>query len=863
MLGPLRRALEGLARWQVERPLRVIAVVLLTLFPAGWLASHLGLRTSFSELLPDSKPSVVEMRRVNERLSSLSTLSIVVEGSGPKILKAYVDAITPRLVALGPTFVSGVDSGPREVQQFFEANKHLYAKVEDLRDLRNDVAARYDATVSKEAGFDLGLDDDEPAAPVASGVATAQGAAAPAASSTKAPPQSELDAVLKRFEIQADAARKTQAGQDGYYIGEGGTLAAILVRTPLGSGDPKAFELRKKIEQLTAELGFAKQDPKFRVMFTGNLITSAEQQRAIISDLTHVGGLGVLLVLGVVFLFFLRLRTLLAMGLTIIVGLVWSFGVAQLTVGYLNTATGFLVSIIAGNGINFSIIFMARYIEARRDEGLPVTEAIHTTRRETWGATLAAAGAAMVAYGSLAATDFRGFKHFGIIGGAGMLLCWTSTYALLPALLVASERIRPMFSGKQDWRAKVRGFYGMPFAWATVRIPRSVAVLGLLSGIAGIGLSAWYFTHGPMERDLAKIRDDRTAPTSAGMLSGRVDQIVGRLGQDGRAIVLERVDQVQPLTRALEARLARAPKGHEPFDKVVSIFDLLPKEQPEKLKLLEELKDRVARAREHKALSDADWKRVSPHVPDELKTISIESLPEPIARPFTEKNGTRGTIVYIVPRTGRSVYDADYLLEFADSFRETKLPNGEIIRGTGDSVIFADMLINVEEDAPKAILLSLLGTLAIVLLAFRGRAAGWMTLGALLLGMAWLVGVLQWTDTRLNFLNFVCLPISIGVGADYALNVMKRHGLLGVAGLQRMLVETGGAVVLCSLTTMLGYLALLGSINGAVRSFGFAAAVGEATTLLAAVLVLPCLLAWKQLRRTAAPVAATATPPEG
>jgi hypothetical protein len=57
-------------------------------------------------------------------------------------------------------------------------------------------------------------------------------------------------------------------------------------------------------------------------------------------------------------------------------------------------------------------------------------------------------------------------------------------------------------------------------------------------------------------------------------------------------------------------------------------------------------------------------------------------------------------------------------------------------------------------------------------------------------------------------------------------------------------VETGGAVVLCSLTTTLGYAALLLSINRAVQSFGLAAAVGEVTTLAAAMLVLPALLFW-------------------
>ncbi len=39
--------------------------------------------------------------------------------------------------------------------------------------------------------------------------------------------------------------------------------------------------------------------------------------------------------------------------------------------------------------------------------------------------------------------------------------------------------------------------------------------------------------------------------------------------------------------------------------------------------------------------------------------------------------------------------------------------------------------------------------------------------------------------------------------------------------------ETGGAIVVCSLTTIFGYRALLTSANQALNSFGLAAVIGE------------------------------------
>ncbi|MCA9630012.1 MAG: MMPL family transporter, partial [Myxococcales bacterium] len=490
----LARFHRWLAAIQVRNPGVVLIVALLTLLPAGFLASKLTLRSSFKELLPDHKPSVVEMRRVNEKLAGASTLTVVITGSNVESLERTIDALSPKLQALPPEYVVGVDDGTRAVRKFFDENKALYADLEDIQKIHDDVEERYDWEVQKAAGTALDFDDEDV-------------------------PDLSPEALKKRFQRKVDDANKKSPGVDGYYIGEDGKLGAILVRTPLGSGSQEAFQLQKMVQDLVAEINPKSWDPATEVHFTGNLITSAQQQKAITDDLISVGGWGVGLILGVVFLFFLRFRTLLAMGVTIGIGCLWSFAFAYLSVGYLNMATGFLASIIAGNGINFGIIYMARYIEARRDEGQEVEAAVLTGHLETYRATLAASLAAGIAYGSLAATDFRGFKHFGIIAGLGMALCWLATYCVLPAILVLTERVRPMYSAKEaGWRARLRGVYGVPFAWAVNKFPKGIAVIGSLLGVACVVLSVRYFVNDPMEYDLANVRNERTQPTAAGLL---------------------------------------------------------------------------------------------------------------------------------------------------------------------------------------------------------------------------------------------------------------------------------------------------------------------------------------------------------
>jgi predicted RND superfamily exporter protein len=813
---------------QANRPWTVLLLALLTMIPAGLGASGLTLKPDFAELLPDGKESVIEMRRVSERLPGASTLSLYVEtkASNPAALEAFVDEVAPRLQALGPEWVGSVDAGVKESQKFFEKHKLLYADHADLKKAHDEIQERYDYEVAKASG--TLLDEGE------------------------APPPITAESIKKR--LQGDrkedpkASKKDNAYPRGYYENADGTYAALLVKTPV-SGSVKTAEFRRKVEAVVAEVNPKRFDPSMEVRYTGGLITSAEEYNAIVNDLAHVGGLGLLGVLGSVLLFFWRVRTVLVMAGSLLVGLLWTFGLTRLTIGYLNSSTGFLVSIIAGNGINYGIMYMARYLEARRG-GSGVEEAIQVAHRDSWVPTLASAATAMLAYGSLMFTDFRGFKHFGVIGSYGMILCWACAYLFAPALLAATERVWPAF--REGKREESRGIYGVLFARLAMANPRTITAIGAVLSVVSLGMAVRYFSADPMEYDMANIRNERRDQTAAGELSKKVDRVVGQLGQDGLAIMTERLDQVPLLEAELYRRRAAASPDKVPFDKVVTIFSLLPSRQEEKLPLIEAMLDRIQRARKRGFLSDKDWAELAPHLPTEpVRALTIQDLPEQVARPFMEKDGTLGRIVYISPAKGFSVWDAHYLMRWADSFRSTTLPTGEVIKGSGQAVIFADMIRTIGEDAPKAILVAALGSVLVIVVAFRGQRHALGVFVPWLVGVAALVAFLQYRGVKLNFLNFVALPITIGIGAEYAHNLMQRYRIEGDRNLYRVVVETGGAVVLCSLTTTIGYLALLRSINKGIVSFGLAAAVGEITCVVAAVLLLPAFLAWRARRREA------------
>jgi predicted RND superfamily exporter protein len=74
----------------------------------------------------------------------------------------------------------------------------------------------------------------------------------------------------------------------------------------------------------------------------------------------------------------------------------------------------------------------------------------------------------------------------------------------------------------------------------------------------------------------------------------------------------------------------------------------------------------------------------------------------------------------------------------------------------------------------------------------------------------------------------------------------RRLRLEGVGGVGRAVRSTGGALVLCSSTTIIGYGSLLAADNQALGSFGALAILGEFATLIAALTLLPAIAAWRE-----------------
>jgi hypothetical protein len=157
-------------------------------------------------------------------------------------------------------------------------------------------------------------------------------------------------------------------------------------------------------------------------------------------------------------------------------------------------------------------------------------------------------------------------------------------------------------------------------------------------------------------------------------------------------------------------------------------------------------------------------------------------------------------------------------------------------------MIFADLVKIVKKDAPLLTLISFLAVSGFVIILTRKVSEGYAVIAALVWVVIMMLASMALLDIKINFFNFIALPLTFGVGVDYAVNVAMRFREEGEKRAVDIIRNTGGAVVVCSLTTIGGYFVLTRSANQAVAQFGVMAVIGEFASIFSAMLLVPALI---------------------
>ncbi len=846
----VRRVVGGIVDASGRHPLIVLLLALCVL-AVSWsfaLRVLLNPHTDLRELLPRDSPGLKAFEHQLGRVGGGASLIVVAESPDRAANERFADDLARRLDALvaeqkasgKKSLVAYVESGTKDVHAFFESNKWLYADKTDLESAYDTL----DFQIAVRSGLvpDLGEDEDTANATGAPGVAKAANA-----TSAAKQPALGLDEYRTRWEARA---REHDDFPSGYFETPDGTMIGLrVVSFTTGMGDAGDDRLLARMDGLVRELGPSSYEPSMKVGFAGDIPNAAAEKQSIVSQAAWASGFAFVAVLAGLVWFFRSAWSLIVIAFPALLGIGCAYAFAYFRFGYVNTTGMFLGAIVLGNGVNYPIVLLSRYREFRA-RGQEPEDARREAVQNALRAELVGACVAAIAYGSLTVTDFRGFNQFGWIGFVGMMLVWIAMIPCVPALIVVIEWIQARLPpALRDPPPRIRadggrGPLSQAVARATERAPYAFVALAL----AVTAVAAWKapaFLRDPWEYDFERLGSRGSKQQGgAGEWSNKADKVFGGKTNVAGALTLADTPEQVPLLKAqIIANDEADPQGRLIAD-VATVADLMPgsaEEQREKLDVLDRIRDRLTPAVIESLPADERPRVEELKPPESLRVLEPKDLPPLLRRRFEENDGRVGTVFYVKYRNDVMLSNGKNLLRIAKATDNVRLPDGVVVQTASRATIFAEMLRSMEKDGRRASLVSLTAVAFVVIVATRNLRGALAVMASLLIGVTWLVGGAAIFGEKLNYVNFVTLPITFGIGCEYPFNVYDRSRLLG-GDVSAAVRRVGGAVALCSYTTIVGYGSLIFADFQALQSFGRLAVSGEVACLTGALLFLPALL---------------------
>ena len=816
-LDVYRRFVDSVSR----RPARALVLLLLACVPAVALTINFfaHVEAGLQELLPRDAPTVRALEHIHERLGSQSHLTIVVQSAAPETNRRFITTLAERLSARKIPEVRSIQADVKGERAWLKGRAPLLLPAPRFDEVMGQVEEAVRA--SKAAANPLFVSVDE----------------------EREPPEQRWAAVRGRIERETASYDRFH---EGYLETPDGKTVVMLIwligsEVDMGPSTRLLDAVKQEVDGLRAQFPIhtgklrgpappADGDTTLQVEYTGDVAHLLEEHDAILSDLSLSSVLVFLLVSALIIAYFRSARGVLVVLSGVAPGLLFTFAVGHFLVGHLNSNTAFLGSIIAGNGINYPLLFMAYY--RARPAGEPMGEALLRAARNSLPGTLGAAATASAAYAGLAVSNFRGFSQFGWLGGAGMLITWAMTFVAVPIAITLfrpprlgegkSQRLplTPFFANKRALRVAALAFVGISLV---------LAVQGALRG----------HSDGIYEMRLEALRNRDSLRTGSASWDKRMTHLFGtwlnpvvtlvkdpadreaaaaelrRVLMDGPTPAVDRIETIetyQPPAAEQERRLVR-------LKKVARTLNDLPKESvpPDALPLI------------------ADWLS-----PAHLQPITVAEIPPAFLQGFREVSGVVDRSVLIFPSLAIDYEDGVNMQMLAHRLDQAKLPQGAIYGGA--FLFMADVFRLVHQEAPQVVLV-VCALVALVLIPFFARRGSriFLVIGTVLPVALAAQTIMLALGVKINMLNFAAVPLTIGVGADYVLNLLGAMDSLKLDA-RRACARMGGAILLCSLTTIVGYASLLVAQSGALRTFGWAAVLGELMAVMTVLLVLPSAL---------------------
>jgi len=790
----IESGLGGAAELSFRRPWLALTIAGVLTVLGVLSARDLRVDANLANMLPRSFESVRNVERLKDRFGGVGYVTVHVSGTEPAVLRRFAAELAQRLETL-PT-VRYVEY--RRPVQFFKDRALYYIDVDDLKEIHQIISKR--VKWEKIHANPLYVDLEEIPAPSID--------------------FSHIERKYKRR--NKNHWRAETASSESYYLDQPGKQLVILVK-PAGISTQIDFARRVVADVLRTVNGldYSRYPPSLKVQLCGRYTKQVEHQAAINSDLRITSVVALALMLLYLAVHFRRVGAVVLVFVPLLVGLVWTFGVAAVLVDKLNLLSAFFGVILLGLGVDHGIHLLSR-VQEEQGQGIGPQERVRMAFGRTGRAVLIAALTTTVAFIGLSVTEFRGFNEFGKIAAAGTALIVLAYLLCLPALIGVASRLRWRLSSgggeASSWLA--RGV----IKWSPVTF--WLGVVCTIAVISQIGQARFEYNFSKLNRrDLPSVRVDRT-----------VDHILGR-SQAPLVVLTESDKDSRQVVAALNVRKKKSGSG---IDYAVTAADFLPTHQRTKRKIIADI------LRQLRSVHDVDFKGDTRKQIEQLKRyrdilpFTLADLPAEIRRRF-QAPGVAFSPHFVLVYSKVRLSDGVELRRLARELRDIPLGNGRSVSAAGSGMVLADVLDMVFRESPRVMVI----TVAFVFLAI------WILLGGVRRAVLCLlpagvtllvtVGLMPLTDTKFNYLNVVMMPVLFGLAVDGGVHMVIRG--TSAATLPKVVAETGRAISGAILTTGLGFGALMLAHHPGLQSMARLVLIGLCCNLLATVVLLPAALA--------------------
>jgi hypothetical protein len=653
--------------------------------------------------------------------------------------------------------------------------------------------------------------------------------------------------------------------QDGVLMTEDGAFTLLLMRPEGGSHD---FRFAKRmLEALESEsraaldaLGIEgtvgrgpapelADEGQVHVGITGAPAIIVDYREILAHDIRSISGFAFLMVLVLFLLAFRRVSGMFIAGVPLVVGVVWSLGFAAVFVGEINVFTAGSVAILCGLAIDFTIHLYNRYLEeshASRD----MWRAFHAAHGETGVGIAAAAGTTAWAFLATGLSGFRGLRHLGLICAAGIALTFIASLLLVPAIAAISARIK-----RKPDRPKGLASFGLaPMLTVVLRHSRLTVALGLLATLA----LAWPASGVRLDEDFRRFR-----PVAAGsiqlqevigeQIGASLSPVLALVASDDPAVLMERTAKVE---RELD-RLV----GPEPMPLAASFGPTRvvppPSDQRRTLERLSKLResgridperveqDLLAALERHGFRVNERARQAAARV---RRMLSIDSPLSLAAAREGPLGGVLDDMLISRPEGGLEAVVTVYPHRDAPTEELIETLEQAVIRSGTDAVLAGGRVLSQEvkplvlRDGVRAVLISAIGVVLFLTLVLRRLLLVGLTFVPLLVGVIGSIGLMAVFRVDFNLVSVSVVPLIFGIGIDNGIHIVHRFIEHRRENLVEVFRHTGRGIVMTSLTTMVGFGALVFADYPGLVSSGVLAILGVGATLVTAVTLLPALL---------------------